>query len=76
MKRFIGPRDHEVQKMLKVCGARDLDHLVDLIVPQQIQDKNALSYGDVPLLINKFLVSCRNVRIEYNGAYEINIREE
>ncbi len=40
--RHIGPRQHDVEVMLKSIGARSLDDLIDQTVPQQIRLNQAL----------------------------------
>ncbi len=40
--RHLGPRQHDVQAMLKVIGAQSLDDLIDQTIPRQIRLEGAL----------------------------------
>ena len=35
--RHIGPRDHEVESMLKVIGAKSIEDLINQTIPQNIR---------------------------------------
>jgi glycine dehydrogenase len=40
--RHIGPRQHEIDEMLKVVGAKSLDDLIDKVVPKAIRQEAPL----------------------------------
>ncbi|MDX2197444.1 MAG: aminomethyl-transferring glycine dehydrogenase [Phycisphaerae bacterium] len=44
--RHIGPRDHELPKMLAAIGARSLDELIEQTVPADIRLKQPLEIGE------------------------------
>ena len=43
MQRHIGPRDHEIGKMLEKIGVSDLDELIDKTVPKSVHFKEELN---------------------------------
>ncbi len=46
MQRHIGPRDHEIGKMLEKIGVSSLDELIDKTVPKSVHFKEELNLGD------------------------------
>ncbi|MGI9519108.1 MAG: aminomethyl-transferring glycine dehydrogenase, partial [Pirellulaceae bacterium] len=48
--RHIGPREHEIKKMLDALGYESLDQLTDTVIPEVIQDNRRL---DIPTGISE-----------------------
>ena len=46
IKRHIGPNEEETNQMLKTIGVKQLDELIDKIVPSSIRLKNPLNIAD------------------------------
>ena len=46
VNRHIGPRDHEIEMMLKKIGASSLDELINQVVPSGIRMKAALKLSE------------------------------
>ena len=46
VERHIGPRQRDLEEMLKVVGQRTLDGLVSAVVPQDIRLESSLALGD------------------------------
>jgi glycine dehydrogenase len=44
--RHIGPRQHEIDEMLKVVGADSLDDLTDKVVPKAIRQSEPLDLAE------------------------------
>jgi glycine dehydrogenase len=45
VRRHIGPREHELPRMLSVVGVRSMDELIDQTIPQGIRLKRPLQLG-------------------------------
>jgi len=54
LSRHIGPRDHELDEMLKAVGASSLDELIDQTVPKSIRLKKTLNLPS-PLTEHEYL---------------------
>jgi len=37
LNRHIGPRDHQLEEMAKICGANSVDELIDETIPANIR---------------------------------------
>ena len=46
MQRHLGPRDHEINKMLEKIGVSNLDELIDKTVPKSVHFKEELNLDD------------------------------
>lgn len=58
--RHNGPRDHEVEQMLKVVGAASLNELIDQTIPQDIRLKGPLKL-DAPLSEYQYLSKIKSI---------------
>ena len=45
VRRHIGPRDHDIARMLRVVGASSLDALIDEAIPADIRQQHPLEIG-------------------------------
>lgn len=60
VNRHIGPRDNEIDEMLKVTGVSSLDELIDQTIPSSIKLKNNLSL-DEPLTEYWFMEKLKKI---------------
>lgn len=58
--RHIGPRERDLEQMLKAIGVRSLDQLIDETIPQSIRLKSAPTLGSA-LSENDFLEDLRSI---------------
>jgi len=58
--RHIGPRERDLDQMLKAIGARSLDQLIDETIPQSIRLKSSPTLG-AALTENDFLEDLRSI---------------
>lgn len=61
--RHIGPRQEDLDEMLRVIGAKSLDELLDQTVPQQIRLRSALKLAP-PLSEHEYLETLRRIASE------------
>ena len=58
--RHIGPRESEIQEMLKTIGANSVDDLIQETIPQSIRLSNELKL-DPPLNEHEFINHLREI---------------
>ncbi|MDR0659347.1 MAG: aminomethyl-transferring glycine dehydrogenase [Prevotellaceae bacterium] len=58
--RHVGPRDHDIEKMLKTIGVSSLDELIDQTIPRSIRLKESLKL-DAPLSEYQYLNKIREI---------------
>lgn len=58
--RHIGPREHDLEEMLKVVGASSIDELIEQTVPAGIRLKDELDLSE-PMTENEFLNHIRDL---------------